>query len=69
MSQSRSTSAPSKERAQESRTIRQIAADPNLSGAEAAWECFRQYARERPEMVALWSLGIGFVLGWKLRLW
>jgi hypothetical protein len=30
---------------------------------------FRQYARERPEVVALWCLGIGFVLGWKLKIW
>ena len=32
-------------------------------------EYFRQYARERPEVVALWCLGIGFVLGWKLKMW
>jgi hypothetical protein len=30
---------------------------------------FRQYARERPEVAALWCLGIGFVLGWKLKIW
>jgi hypothetical protein len=29
----------------------------------------REYTRERPEMVALACLGIGFVLGWKLRPW
>jgi hypothetical protein len=29
----------------------------------------RQYARERPEVVALWCFGIGFVLGWKLKPW
>jgi hypothetical protein len=28
---------------------------------------FREYARERPEIVALWCFGIGFVLGWKLK--
>ena len=32
-------------------------------------EAFRQYARERPDVVALWCLGIGFVLGWKLKIW
>ena len=31
--------------------------------------CFQQYARERPEVVALWCLGIGFVVGWKLKPW
>jgi hypothetical protein len=25
--------------------------------------------RERPEVVALWCVGIGFVLGWKLKPW
>jgi hypothetical protein len=29
----------------------------------------RDYAREQPEMAALWCLGIGFVLGWKLKPW
>lgn len=29
----------------------------------------RTYAREQPEMAALWCFGIGFVLGWKLKPW
>lgn len=29
----------------------------------------RCYAREKPEMAALWCFGIGFVLGWKLKPW
>ncbi len=29
----------------------------------------REYAREKPEAAALWCLGIGFVLGWKLKPW
>jgi hypothetical protein len=29
----------------------------------------RQYAREKPGVVALWCLGVGFVLGWKLKPW
>ena len=32
-------------------------------------EYFREYARENPEKTALWCLGIGFVLGWKLKPW
>jgi hypothetical protein len=32
-------------------------------------EAVRQYAHKRPKVVALWCLGIGFVLGWKLKLW
>ena len=36
---------------------------------KSACEHFYEYGRERPGMVALWCLGIGFVLGWKLKLW
>lgn len=32
-------------------------------------EYLKQYARERPEMMALACLGIGFILGWKLKPW
>lgn len=32
-------------------------------------ECLRNYAREKPEVAALWCFGIGFVLGWKLKPW
>ncbi len=32
-------------------------------------EYLREYARENPETAALWCFGIGFVLGWKLKLW
>jgi ElaB/YqjD/DUF883 family membrane-anchored ribosome-binding protein len=29
----------------------------------------RDYARERPESAALICLGVGFVLGWRLKPW
>lgn len=28
-----------------------------------------EYARQNPGYTALWCLGIGFVLGWKLKPW
>lgn len=28
-----------------------------------------EYARERPDVAALWCFGIGFVLGWRLKPW
>ena len=40
-----------------------------LNPAEDLLNYFREYAREKPEVVALWCLGIGFVLGWKLKPW
>lgn len=42
---------------------------PGMSSGEAAVACFKEYARERPEVVTLWAFGLGFVLGWKLRIW
>ncbi len=29
----------------------------------------KDYARENPVSFGLWALGIGFVLGWKLKPW
>lgn len=29
----------------------------------------QEYARQKPEVVACWCLGIGFFLGWKLKPW
>ncbi len=29
----------------------------------------REYAREKPDAAALWCFGLGFVAGWKLKLW
>jgi len=37
--------------------------------AEETLQHFRSYVREKPEQAALWCLGIGFVLGWKLKPW
>jgi hypothetical protein len=34
-----------------------------------ASEFLRDYSRARPEVVALWAFGIGFILGWKLKPW
>ncbi|REK06068.1 MAG: hypothetical protein DWQ37_22770 [Planctomycetota bacterium] len=28
-----------------------------------------EYARENPGTACLWCLGIGFILGWKLKPW
>lgn len=29
----------------------------------------REYARQKPEVAAMWCFGIGFVVGWKLKPW
>jgi hypothetical protein len=32
-------------------------------------DSIEHYARTRPLSFGLWTFGIGFVLGWKLKLW
>jgi hypothetical protein len=32
-------------------------------------DCLEDYARAKPISFALWSFGIGFALGWKLKPW
>ncbi len=40
-----------------------------LKPSEDVVQYLKDYARERPEVAALWCFGIGFVLGWKLKPW
>ena len=47
-------------------TARTVPCEPT---PKSALEHFQEYGRERPGVVALWCVGIGFVLGWKLKLW
>ena len=37
--------------------------------ASDALDRMKDYVREHPTSFALWALGIGFVLGWKLKPW
>lgn len=54
----------------------QRALDQRERGAESPTEItndivqhITEYARANPGHAALWCLGIGFVLGWKLKPW
>ncbi len=29
----------------------------------------RQYARQKPDVAALWCLGVGIIIGWKIKPW
>ncbi|MGB4707212.1 MAG: hypothetical protein WBH50_23440 [Fuerstiella sp.] len=29
----------------------------------------REYARQKPDVAALWCLGLGIVVGWKIKPW
>ena len=37
--------------------------------ANEAVDRLKLYARENPVSFGLWALGVGFVLGWKLKPW
>jgi hypothetical protein len=39
------------------------------SMAQDALDRVSAYAREHPAAFGLWALGVGFVLGWKLKPW
>jgi tetrahydromethanopterin S-methyltransferase subunit F len=42
----------------------------NLEGmANDVLDRVKDYARDQPVSFGLWALGIGFVLGWKLKPW
>ncbi|MCA9233972.1 MAG: hypothetical protein KDA44_00775 [Planctomycetales bacterium] len=43
--------------------------DDDLAPANDAVEYLKAYARQRPEVAALWCFGVGFILGWKLKPW
>lgn len=43
--------------------------DEHLKPLDDLLTYLREYARERPEVVALTCFGIGFILGWKLKPW
>jgi hypothetical protein len=47
--------------------------DPGMGALENlandALDRLKRYARDNPTSFALWALGIGFILGWKLKPW
>ena len=38
--------------------------EPNM---KSPCQCFQEYARRRPEVVAMWCFGLGLIVGWKLK--
>jgi hypothetical protein len=47
----------------------EISMQPQPGPTKTALEHFREYGQQRPEVVALWCFGIGFLLGWRLKPW
>jgi hypothetical protein len=44
-------------------------AESQMQIIEDLTQYLQRYARERPQTAALVCLGIGFILGWKLKPW
>jgi hypothetical protein len=44
-------------------------ADNAMKPADDILQYLTNYAKEKPDVAALWCFGIGFVLGWKLKPW
>jgi hypothetical protein len=43
--------------------------DEHLQPSQDLMEYMKAYAREKPDVAALWCFGLGFVIGWKLKPW
>ena len=54
---------------QRSQGGRNDSAENAMQPFDDLYKYFQDYARERPDVVALWCFGVGFVLGWKLKPW
>jgi len=50
-------------------TEQAIDGDYNLRPVDDFLAYAREYARERPEVVALTCFCVGFILGWRLKPW
>lgn len=50
-------------------TMTALGEDANLHPVEDMMAYLREYARERPEVVALTCFAVGFILGWRLKPW
>lgn len=45
-------------------------ATPALRRSTEDWfSALSHYAHERPDVIAVWAFGLGFVLGFRFRLW
>lgn len=40
-----------------------------LQPSQDLMDYLKSYAREKPDVAALWCFGLGFVIGWKLKPW
>ncbi len=49
---------------------RQTASPPQtMEPAQDLATYLKAYAKDHPDVAALWCFGIGFIIGWKLKPW
>jgi hypothetical protein len=60
---------PTKSNGRKSPTTEDTDFSEEMAVARDIVDYLKEYAREKPEVAALWCLGIGFILGWKLKPW
>lgn len=63
------TSTAQKNGTSSSSDARGTAGTTELRPTEDFTDYLKAYAKAKPESAALWCLGVGFVLGWKLKPW
>lgn len=51
------------------RPQKQPSADRTLQPTKDVVEYVREYARQKPDVAALWCFGLGIVVGWKAKPW
>ncbi len=67
MASTRSTSKTTSTRKAPTKPLRDLSDEAEV--ARDVVDYLKEYAREKPEVAALWCFGIGFILGWKLKIW
>lgn len=51
------------------RTADRPASSGSMKPSDDIVQYLTTYAKEKPDVAALWCFGIGFILGWKLKPW
>ncbi|MCA9024324.1 MAG: hypothetical protein KDA86_03835 [Planctomycetaceae bacterium] len=46
-----------------------VSSGEDLQPSKDLVQYMKDYAREKPDVAALWCFGVGFVIGWKLKPW
>jgi hypothetical protein len=59
----------SKSNGRKTQAIQEVDDRDEMEIARDIVDYLKEYARERPEVAALWCFGIGFIIGWKLKPW